>query len=120
MKLVLREAHSAAMYRWEESREDRLVTSDLAEAEVLRAVRRVDPDLTERARAILSTLDIVPLQRSHLERAGTMLPPALRTLDALHLSVALDLGPGLIGFVTYDERQAAAAREHAVTVTTPT
>ena len=70
--------------------------------------------------AILSTLDIVPLQRSHLERAGTMLPPALRTLDALHLSVALDLGPGLIGFVTYDERQAEAAREHAVTVTTPT
>lgn len=119
MKLVVREAHSAAMYRWQEEGTDRLVTSDLAEAEVLRAVRRVDVGLADRARAVLSTLDIIAVEAVHLERAGTMLPPGLRTLDALHLAVALDLGTGLRGFVTYDDRQAGAAREHAVPVATP-
>ena len=120
MKLVVREAHTAALCRWEESREDRLVTSDLAEAEVLRAVRRADPGLTERARRVISTLDVVPLNSTHMERAGTMLPAGLRTLDALHLAVALDLGPALAGMVTYDDRQAQAAREHAVRVERPT
>lgn len=120
MKLVVKEVHTAALCRWEESREDRLVTSDLAEAEVLRAVRRTDPGLTERARRVVSTLDVIPLSSTHMEHAGTMLPAGLRTLDALHLAVALDLGAGLAGFVTYDERQAQAAREHAVRVERPT
>ena len=35
--------------------------------------------------------------------------PALRALDAIHIASAADLAP-LDGFVTYDERQAAAAR----------
>ena len=61
VKLVAVEAHSAAMYRWQEEAEARLVTCDLGEAEVLRAVRRVDTALLDRARAVLSTIDIVPL-----------------------------------------------------------
>lgn len=120
MKLVVKESHSTALCRWEEAREDRLVTSNLAEAEVLRAVRRTDADLTERARLVLGTLDVIPLDSAHLERAGSMFPAGLRTLDALHLAVALDLGPALQGFVTYDDRQAGAAREHAITVIRPT
>lgn len=120
MKLVVQEVHSAALCRWEEALEDRLVTSTLAEAEVLRAVRRTDEGLTERARLVLGTMDVIALESAHLERAGTMLPAGLRTLDALHLAVALDLGPGLQGFITYDDRQAQAARAHAVTVMQPT
>jgi len=107
------------MYRWQEESADRLVTSTLAEAEVLRAVRRVDAGLADRARAVLSTLDAIAVEGVHLERAGTMLPPGLRTLDALHLAVALDLGTALLGLVTYDDWQADAAREHAVRVMTP-
>jgi predicted nucleic acid-binding protein len=49
-----------------------------------------------------------------------MLPAGLRTLDALHLAVALDLGPRLLGLITYDDRQAQAAREHAIRVVCPT
>jgi uncharacterized protein len=120
VKLVLREAHSTAMFRWHESREDRLVTCNLAETEVLRAVRRTDAGLTERARAIISTLDVIALESAHLERVGGMLPAGLRTLDALHLAVALDLGPRLLGLITYDDRQAQAAREHAIRVVCPT
>ena len=119
VKLVAVEAHSAAMYRWQEEAEARLVTCDLGEAEVLRAVRRVDTALMDRARAVLSTIDIVPLDRSHLTRAALITPAHLRTLDAIHVVTALDLGDRLQGFVTYDERQAAAARDHGMQVESP-
>ena len=119
VKLVAVEAHSAAMYRWQEEAEARLVTCDLGEAEVLRAVRRVDTALLDRARAVLSTIDIVPLDRSHLSRAALIAPAHLRTLDAIHVGTALDLGDRLQGFVTYNERQAAAARDHGLRVESP-
>jgi predicted nucleic acid-binding protein len=119
VKLVAVEAHSAAMYRWQEEAEARLVTCDLGEAEVLRAVRRVDTALLDRARAVLSTIDIVPLDRSHLSRAALIAPAHLRTLDAIHVVTALDLGDRLQGFVTYNERQAAAARDHGLRVESP-
>lgn len=119
VKLVAVEAHSAAMYRWQEEAEARLVTCDLGEAEVLRAVRRVDTALMDRARAVLSTIDIVPLDRSHLTRAALIAPAHLRTLDAIHVVTALDLGDRLQGFVTYNERQAAAARDHGLRVESP-
>jgi len=35
--------------------------------------------------------------------------PALRALDAIHLAAAIDLSP-IDAFVSYDERQGAAAR----------
>jgi hypothetical protein len=41
--------------------------------------------------------------------AGALSEPALRALDAIHVAAAVDLGP-LDGFVSYAERQAAAAR----------
>ena len=107
------------MYRWQEEAEARLVTCDLGEAEVLRAVRRVDTALMDRARAVLSTIDIVPLDRSHLSRAALIAPAHLRTLDAIHVVTALDLGDRLQGFVTYNERQAAAARDHGLRVESP-
>ena len=119
VKLVAVEAHSAAMYRWQEEAEARLVTCDLGEAEVLRAVRRVDTALIDRARAVLSTIDIVPLDRSHLSRAALIAPAHLRTLDAIHVVTALDLGDRLQGFVTYDARQAAAARNPGMHVESP-
>lgn len=107
------------MYRWQEEAEARLVTCDLGEAELLRAVRRVDTALMDRARAVLSTIDIVPLDRSHLTRAARIAPAHLRTLDAMHVVTALDLGDRLQGFVTYDERQADAARDHGMHVESP-
>jgi predicted nucleic acid-binding protein len=41
--------------------------------------------------------------------AGAVTEPALRSLDAIHVVVAAILSP-IDGFVSYDERQAAAAR----------
>ena len=96
------------MYRWQEEAEARLVTCDLGEAEVLRAVRRVDTALMDRARAVLSTIDIVPLDRSHLTRAALIAPAHLRTLDAIHLATYLSVITG--PFFTKDQRLRDAAR----------
>jgi hypothetical protein len=49
------------------------------------------------------------------ERAGTLEPGLLRSLDGLHLA-ALDLGDKLEGLLTYDERFSEAARANGVMV----
>ena len=47
--------------------------------------------------------------RHVLAGAGALAEPALRALDVIHIVSAVDLDP-IEAFVTYDERQAAAAR----------
>jgi predicted nucleic acid-binding protein len=42
-----------------------------------------------------------------------------RTLDALHLAAALELGADLEGFVTYDHRLAAACIAEGIDVRAP-
>nr|WP_237770234.1 hypothetical protein [Ornithinimicrobium sp. CNJ-824] len=44
------------------------------------------------------------------EEAARLEPPALRSLDALHLAAALILEEDLLGVVTYDDRLAEATR----------
>jgi predicted nucleic acid-binding protein len=50
-----------------------------------------------------------PVDRPLLAAAGALGEPALRALDAIHVASAVGLQP-IDTFVTYDERQAAAAR----------
>ena len=85
--------------------------------ELPRAIRRAaaqDPRLElgvllARAGELVDALGLLPLDRALLLAAGALSEPALRALDAIHVAAAVDLAP-LDGFVTYDERQAAAAR----------
>ena len=57
-------------------------------------------------------IHVVELDRETCERAGELTKShALRTLDALHLAAAQRLGGGSIAFLTYDVKQARAARE---------
>jgi len=94
-----------------------LVSSDLVLTEVPRAIRRAtahDPGLEldvlmTRAGELLDAIALQPLDRALLLAAGALAEPALRALDAIHVAAAVDLVP-LDGFVSYDERQAAAAR----------
>jgi predicted nucleic acid-binding protein len=53
------------------------------------------------------------------ERAGSLEPVVLRSLDALHLATALELGDDLDGIVTYDERLGDAARILGYAVVAP-
>ena len=62
-----------------------------------------------RAAETLDAVALLPLDRGLLLAAGALDEPALRALDAIHVAAAVVLSP-LDAFVTYDERQAAAAR----------
>ncbi len=53
------------------------------------------------------------------EEAGRLDPAMLRTLDAVHLAAALDLGDDLAGLVTYDVRLTDAAIALGISVVVP-
>ena len=119
MKLVAAEVSSAAMLRWAKAHHEDLVSSDLLRIELLRAVRRGGhPDL-ERARSVLDSLTLITLPTSTFERAGGFEMEGLRSLDALHLASALELGDELEGIVTYDQRLADAARSFGLAIVAP-
>ncbi len=115
VKLVREEQESDALNLFLEGAD--LLSSDLVLAELPRAIRRAaadDPELSldalfEQADEVLNVLAIVPIDQAILVAAGGLPEPALRTLDAIHVATALTLSP-IDAFVTYDERQSAAAR----------
>jgi predicted nucleic acid-binding protein len=115
VKLVREETESGALRAYLGDAD--LVSSELVLTEVPRAVRRAvaqDPRLPldlllERTGELIGVLALRPLDRSLLAGAGALAEPALRSLDALHVASAVGLHP-IEAFVTYDERQAAAAR----------
>ncbi len=118
-KLVVSEPETAAFRRWL-NEDDRVpVASNLVRTELLSAVRRVAADRVLQARAVLDSITLVQITTSILEQAGRLDPAMLRSLDALHLATALDLGDDLDGLVTYDDRLAEAARLNGVPVTVP-
>jgi predicted nucleic acid-binding protein len=115
VKLVREEQESNALRAYLDGAD--LVSSELALTEIPRAVRRAvarDPALPldlllERTGELIEALALRPLDRPLLAGAGALAEPALRALDAIHVASAVDLDP-IEAFVTYDERQAAAAR----------
>ncbi|MGH8987655.1 MAG: PIN domain-containing protein [Acidimicrobiales bacterium] len=119
-KLVVFEPESEAMASWAAGHETRVVASDLLRTELLRATRRAAPDRMQRARVVLDALTLFSLTSGAFERAATLDPDELRSLDALHLAAALELGDELDGIVTYDDRLAAAAALYGVAVISPT
>jgi len=64
--------------------------------------------LLERARHLIAALALRPIDHALLTVAGDLPEPSLRALDAIHVAAAVEVDPA--AFVTYDERQAAAAR----------
>ena len=85
----------------------------------MRAVRRVVPDRALLAREVLDSVTLIEVTSALFAEAGRLDPPALRSLDAIHLAVALDLGDDLDGLVTYDERLGDAAMANGVAVVAP-
>ena len=119
VKLVVAEEETAALRAWLSAEERSPVTCDLSRAELMRAVRRAGPDRVVRARTVLDAITLINLPAPLFEDAGRLDPTMLRTLDAIHLAAALDLGDDLQALVTYDERLAEAARSNGVAVHAP-
>jgi predicted nucleic acid-binding protein len=117
VKLVLDEPDSAAMLRWFTGSE-MVVTSQVGAIETFRAVRRLPHDPAQ-LRHTLGQIDVVELDERTAVSAARLSPPSLRTLDAIHLATAIELGPELEALVTYDDRLAAAARALGLPVVRP-
>lgn len=119
VKLVMAEPESGPLTSWAGDHDGEVASSDLLRTELLRATRRGAPALMPRARRVLDSVYLVTMSPATFERAAELLPDQMRSLDALHLAAALDLGDELDGLVTYDERLADAAALHGVEVTAP-
>ena len=108
VKLAVEEPESAALRRYLRRRRP-FVTSALARTEVARALLPLGQAAMQRGQDVLSRVDLVRINERVLTTAGTLLPVELRSLDAIHLATAQQLGTDLARVVTYDERMAAAA-----------
>ena len=84
-----------------------------------RAVLALGAAVTRRAQDVLDRIELVRVNDRVLMAAGTVLPPDVRSLDAIHLATASLLGPNLRELVTYDVRLAAAARANGLKVASP-
>jgi len=118
VKLVVEEPESRALRRHLRRRRP-LVSSALARTEVLRALLQEGDAAIARGRAALARIDMIRVNDRVLDAAGVLLPPDLRSLDAIHLTSATLLGSDLGQLVTYDQRMSAAARQLGLHVASP-
>jgi predicted nucleic acid-binding protein len=118
VKLVVKEPESAALRSYLSSAGP-LVTSILATVEVPRAVARVASNAGALVTAVLGTVTVIAFDRAIAGRAANLGPAPLRTLDAIHLTTALELAGELDAFVCYDERLSAGARALGLRVVAP-
>jgi predicted nucleic acid-binding protein len=118
VKLVIREPETPALTAFL-GPSDTPVTSRLAAVEVSRALLRRGPFEPRRLRAVLARVTFRELDEEVARLAARLEPVTLRTLDAVHLASAMDLGDDLAAFVCYDERLAEAARFHSMEVAAP-
>lgn len=118
VKLAVAEPESAALRRYL-SRRRTLVSSALARTEVARALMPSGPKAVARGELVLRRIQLVRVNDRVLNEAGRMTPPELRSLDAIHLASARQLGPSLRQIVTYDDRMADAATACGWAVSSP-
>lgn len=118
VKLAIREPESLALRRYLRTRRP-LVSSALARTEVLRALLPAGDEAVSRGRDVLQRLDLVRVNDRILNAAGLLLPAELRSLDAIHLATAQQLGRDVKVLVTYDDRMADAARQLGYRVAQP-
>ena len=124
VKLVRDEPESDALDRYLDGAD--IISSEIAIVELMRAARRaplVDPRLdgellAQGSAELLESVALLPVEHDVLLRAAGLEEPFLRALDAIHIASALVLDE-LDAFVSYDERQSAAARIAGLRTTAP-
>ena len=119
VKLVVAEPESAglrrALSRWPD-----VVSAALLRTEAVRALRRSGNErYLANARRLLRSVHLIAVDEPVLERAGELGPPFLRTLDAIHLAAALELGTAIGVMFVYDSRLREAAEAFGFAVDSP-
>lgn len=119
LKLLVAEPESQAL-RTRLARWPGRASASLLRTETVRALRRAGlAQLVGASRQLMSGLTLIDLDQRLLDRAAGLGPPSLRSLDAVHLAAALELGSDLGAIMTYDARLAEAARAQGVVVEAP-
>ena len=119
VKLVVEEAESESLRDLLATDADQLASA-IIEVEVVRAVRRVAPELTEKADEVVAQITVIEVSDTIRARAALLEPATLRSLDALHLATAVEIGDALDAVVTYDARMATASASMGLVVLAPT
>jgi len=109
VKLAIEEPESGAL-RAHLRRRKILVSSALARTEVLRALLLEGEEGVARGRAVLGRIELIRVNDRLLTAAGLLQTPDVRSLDAIHLATAQELGSDLSQVISYDERMVEAAK----------
>ncbi|MBB5790986.1 type II toxin-antitoxin system VapC family toxin [Jiangella mangrovi] len=118
-KLLIEEPESGALADYLDARQDAglpLVSSMLLETELRRLATRVGLD-QGRVTEVLERFDLYEPDRATFVEAGLLPGQQLRSLDALHVAVAIRVEA--VELVAYDLRQADAARAVGLRVVAP-
>lgn len=118
VKLAVAEPESGPLRRYLRRRKP-YVSSALARAEVARALLPLGSAAQGRGEAVLARIGLIRVSDTVLRAAGRLLPEDIRTLDAIHLATAQQLGDDLARIVTYDTRMKAVADGLGLDVTAP-
>ena len=119
VKLIVAEPESEslrrALARWPQR-----ASSVLLRAETIRALRRSGNERhLPAARRLLRAVRMIRIDEPLLDRAADLEPGELRTLDAIHLASALELGLDLGVLLAYDVRLKAAAQAYGLIAESP-
>jgi hypothetical protein len=117
IKLLVAEPESEDLMRLADG--GSLVSSDLLRTEARRAVAHQPESVMRSCDELLAGVQKIRLTPALLDRAGRIPGPGLRSLDAIYVACAEQLGEDLAGFVSYDSRQLAAARELDIPTASP-
>jgi predicted nucleic acid-binding protein len=118
MKVLLDEEHSDPLRELLAARAGALWSSRLLELEAHRVSRQLQLDPDE-VREALMAVSLVTLRPSTLEAALTAGQDNLRSLDAIHLAAALELGDEMEAMVVYDRRLASSCESEDLPVLSP-
>jgi predicted nucleic acid-binding protein len=119
VKLIRGESETAALRAWLERTAAVFTSSALAGVELTRVARRAGETMVPLARQLLAGLATVAVTSSILQLAADLEPSMLRSLNAIHLATALEIGSSLTAFVAYDRRLLDAAGGLGVPVVAP-
>lgn len=121
MKLARREPETDALADWLDSHAPApWVSSALIDAELPRALRRVEPSLLAEVPKIVARVSRYEIDQVVRAAAAAYPDTALRSLDAIHLATAdAVFGTRLTAFVSYDQRLLAAAASAGLPTAAP-
>jgi predicted nucleic acid-binding protein len=122
VKLFVVEERSLELSAWLDALEERggvVLVSDLSRTEAYRAVVRVSPRLSGTVGPLLDDFAGVRVSERDFVQARVLQPTSLRTLDALHVALALGHEGRAAGIVSYDRRIVEAAAAVGIRTVSP-